>query len=563
MKILILKRPKPPPAPTTLAQVIAALPNVSGLSKTRCRDLISAGSSFARLAGRSAHDIPTEPAQLRALIQRLHHVQGRISKKRLANLKADLAAALKAVGVLPDDAQAQISTAWECFLAKATSPHHRYFVARFARFCSAYNIAPEAVDDAVLARFRHHLEARLITADPDKIARETAKNFNAIVKRAGLPYPLLTARQGERYVSTPLEAYPQSLQKDIERYLRHLEKPSLFSAEGPDKPLRPISIRNIKAHLRQTLDAAVLAGHPRERFKTLADLIDVDLLKVVAKVIIARAEGRVPASLSNILATLQAIARYHVPDSQDAFKRIAAAKQMIKDQLGLSKPTMSQKSQRRLDPFQSPENVALVVQLPGRLMKRAKRDPDTQRAALDAMAAAAISFLLACPALRMANLADLKRGEDLTRIAKGKNVSFVVHVAPDKTKGRQAIDARIEAPLSTIIDQYLTDFRHQLAADPEDWLFPKRSGGPRSPAHLGGFITKTIKDETGLVMNPHLFRHLSALLYLQERPGEYESVRRLLAHAKIDTTTSFYAPLSSKAASQRYHEVLDKYRRDR
>jgi site-specific recombinase XerD len=62
-------------------------------------------------------------------------------------------------------------------------------------------------------------------------------------------------------------------------------------------------------------------------------------------------------------------------------------------------------------------------------------------------------------------------------------------------------------------------------------------------------------------MNPHLFRHLAALLYLKEHPGDFETVRRLLKHKKLETTVTFYAQLSNQWAHEHYQEaVLTKWR---
>lgn len=419
------------------------------------------------------------------------------------------------------------------------------------------------MNDDVVQAFSQHLEASIITNNPAKIARESAKNFNVIVKRNDLDLVLLSARRGDRYATLPLHLYPGSLQQDIQRYLKRLSKPDLFALDGPSRPLRPTSLRNIEAHLRQTLDAAVRAGHPRDRFQTLADLLDRDVMSSAVEHIIERNGGRTPTSLQNILATLLAIARYHVRAPDETVKAIARAKASVAQDLGGSSRSMSTKSQRRMDQFVDDRNVARIVALPEELMRRANRSPGAQAASMDAMVAAALSFLLACPALRMANLAALDLKEDVSREVRGRQVFFLVHVVPEKTKGRQAIDAIIEPPLSTIIDQYLKNHRRHLGADPQDWIFPRRSGGSRTPDHLGGIISKKIFDETGIVMNPHLFRHLSGALFLEAHPGEYESVRRLVAHAKIETTTSFYAPQSSRAAFERYGKVLDRYRKDR
>ena len=57
--------------------------------------------------------------------------------------------------------------------------------------------------------------------------------------------------------------------------------------------------------------------------------------------------------------------------------------------------------------------------------------------------------------------------------------------------------------------------------------------------------------ETGLVMNPHLFRHLGAHLFLERHPGSYEEVRRVLGHKNIDTTIENYAGLETADSMNR------------
>jgi integrase len=106
-----------------------------------------------------------------------------------------------------------------------------------------------------------------------------------------------------------------------------------------------------------------------------------------------------------------------------------------------------------------------------------------------------------------------------------------------------------------LIRMYLKSYRHLVSDDPGDWLFPCRNGGPRSD-HLAEDMCKVIYRETGLIMNAHLFRHFAGMLYLQQRPGAYEAVRRILGHRKLDTTTSFYTDLESKWAIRHYDEVV-------
>ena len=69
-----------------------------------------------------------------------------------------------------------------------------------------------------------------------------------------------------------------------------------------------------------------------------------------------------------------------------------------------------------------------------------------------------------------------------------------------------------------------------------------------------------VYKELGLRVNPHLFRHLCAFLFLKAHPGHYESVRQLLGHKNIQTTTNFYAGFETDEAMHRFNKVIDGFR---
>ena len=107
----------------------------------------------------------------------------------------------------------------------------------------------------------------------------------------------------------------------------------------------------------------------------------------------------------------------------------------------------------------------------------------------------------------------------------------------------------------------VTTYRPLLSHHAGDALFPRASEGePRRQGNLGQALSDKIKRETGLTLNAHFFRHFAAFLFLCQRPGEYETVRRLLGHKTLQTTMDFYAEMTSKAAHDRYdEEVLQKF----
>jgi len=69
-------------------------------------------------------------------------------------------------------------------------------------------------------------------------------------------------------------------------------------------------------------------------------------------------------------------------------------------------------------------------------------------------------------------------------------------------------------------------------------------------------ITERILKATGLRITVHQFRHAAAAIYLKHRPGDYETVRRLLGHRNIWTTIKFYCGLETMAATQQFGKLI-------
>jgi integrase len=56
-------------------------------------------------------------------------------------------------------------------------------------------------------------------------------------------------------------------------------------------------------------------------------------------------------------------------------------------------------------------------------------------------------------------------------------------------------------------------------------------------------------------MTPHQFRHFAAILYLEARPEDFETVRNLLGHG-WSKTTLIYAGSSTRRAGQAYGKAM-------
>ncbi|MBM4073226.1 MAG: site-specific integrase [Planctomycetes bacterium] len=69
-------------------------------------------------------------------------------------------------------------------------------------------------------------------------------------------------------------------------------------------------------------------------------------------------------------------------------------------------------------------------------------------------------------------------------------------------------------------------------------------------------IRKATLEEAGLKMNPHLFRHAMAKIYLDRNPGDYETIRRLLGHKSIETTIRFYCGAEQESAIRHFQDKV-------
>ena len=98
-----------------------------------------------------------------------------------------------------------------------------------------------------------------------------------------------------------------------------------------------------------------------------------------------------------------------------------------------------------------------------------------------------------------------------------------------------------------LLRHYLEDYRQVLCQGPGDWLFPGRGDGHRSCSRLRDQIRSTVRENTGLLVSPDLFRHLAAKLMLEAETGAYDVVRRLLGHTRLSSTKMMYANLISAA----------------
>ena len=89
-----------PPAPT-LRDVVDLVGGNPDLSETRRRDLRSAVVTYGKVVGEPLSTIPMDLAAIRKTLDGVVPMQAKVSRKRWANLRSDLAAAIATSGLQP------------------------------------------------------------------------------------------------------------------------------------------------------------------------------------------------------------------------------------------------------------------------------------------------------------------------------------------------------------------------------------------------------------------------------------------------------------------------------
>src|ERR1700687_1284182 len=144
----------------TLQDVLDGVANNSSLSPTRQKDLRSAVLSFAALIDSSPPHVSLDLAAIRSVLDLMVPIQAKVSRKRWANLRSDLSAAIAASGLLKmlKTSTVERSESWAFLLGKAKEPKMRDGLSRFARWGSERQITPRDVNREVVDRFVSELK---------------------------------------------------------------------------------------------------------------------------------------------------------------------------------------------------------------------------------------------------------------------------------------------------------------------------------------------------------------------------------------------------------------------
>ena len=541
----------------SFVDLIAAIEQAAELSEQRRRHWACSLRQMARWLDRPATVIPARWNSVQISVGQLHHARVGVTAKTLANHKSNVRAALRWFRKEHDVPQrgVPLSTAWTTFRDRIDSRRLRQRLYSFMRYCSARNIGPESVDDRTLDEYwRYRTETTALTSN-NTARRFLARSWNACAAE-------MNGRQLQRLTEPPIKTraglawndFPEGLRIDIEDYLAGLTKLRRSLNGRRIRPCRPATIVTRRAELQAVARMAVRLGVPIEKLNSLAALLHPNVVEAVIEAYWQKNGTEPNVSTIDLGWKLLRIGRETGCLDHAALTRLDEIRAALED---YRRSGLTSKNLKLIRQVLTEGVWSEVVSLPNVLMQQARlaKDHAPIKAGVTAQLAVAIAILTFAP-IRLSNLVGIELGENLIKPG-GLNSPYWLVFEHYDVKNQVDLEFHFDQPLTDLIDEYVHEFRPALLRGSNaSWLFPGEAGKPKVAITFSLQITLRIQKAVGLRITVHQFRHAAAAIYLKHRPGDYETVRRLLGHRDIQTTIHFYCGLQTTQATEQFGKLI-------
>jgi site-specific recombinase XerD len=560
--IMVLLRLIPMTAATALlepsfAELVAAMEQATELSEQRRRHWVCSLRQIAKWLDRPAAAIPARWSSVRISVIQLHHARVGVTAKTLANHKSNVRAALRWFGNEHDVPQqgARLSPEWMRFRDRLDKPT-RSRLYSLVRYCSARGIRPSSVDDKVFDEYwRYRAETT------GRACNNTARRF--MVRAWNGSAGAIDACSLRQLTEPPIkktepawDAFPEGLRRDLDDYFAGLAKLHRTLNGKRIQPCSATTLATRRAELVAMARMAVRLGVPIESLTSLAALLHPDVVEKVVDAYWEKNGDEPNTATIDLGKKVLRMARETGCLDQAALDRLDDMRAALEHH---RREGLTPKNLRLIRQVLTDGVWSEATSLPNVLMQQARLDKDHApiKAAVTAQLAAAIAILTFAP-VRLSNLVSIELGQNLSKPG-GLQTPFWLVFSHYDVKNRVDLNFKFDQPLTDLIDEYIHEFRPALLRGANaTWLFPGEAGHPKHRVQFSKQITGRIQKAIGLRLTVHQFRHAAAAIYLKHRPGDYETVRRLLGHRDIQTTIRFYCGLETMQATEEFGKLIRK-----
>ena len=178
--------------------------------------------------------------------------------------------------------------------------------------------------------------------------------------------------------------------------------------------------------------------------------------------------------------------------------------------------------------------------------------------------------LLAMRPLRQGNFLSIRIGQHLVQTRTG----YLLRFSADEGKNHRPLEVAFPASLEPILARYLSHWRPLLLGmnggyddrypvrEPGARLWIAQTGMPLTAGTLKKALERHTGPQFGHVVNTHLFRACVATSVAHNDPEHVRICAQLLGHSHFGTTEHYYIIANTRAAADRYHDLIESHRRN-
>jgi integrase len=547
--------PNPMLLEPSFSDLISAIEQAKDLSEQHRRHWACSLRQTANWFNRPPAVIPARWQALHISMAQLHHARVGVTSKTLSNHKSNVRAALHWFTKASDVPQrgARLSPDWAEF-RQAVDKYAWGRVSSFVRYCSARGLGRSDVNNEIFGCYWKYRAATTGLATHDTAKRFMLRAWNAAADRNDGPTLHRLTEPPLKLTEPAWEAFPAALRQEIDSYFAGLAKVHRTLSDKRIQPCRATTIATRRAELVAMARRAVRLGVPIGCLNSLGALLHPDVAEKVLDAYWTK-NGKEPNTGTIDLGwKILRMARETGCLDQVDLNRLDDMRVALQEH---RREGLTEKNLQLVRQVLTEGVWKEVVSLPDLLMQQARsaRDHAPIKAAISAQLAVAIAILTFAP-IRLRNLVSIELGQNLIKPG-GLNTPYWLVFPYYDVKNRVDLNFKFDQPLSDLIDEYLHEFRPTLLREQNGTcLFPGEAGQSKHSLQFSKQITLRIQKAVGIRITVHQFRHAAAAIYLKNRPGDYETVRRLLGHRDIGTTIRFYCGLETMEATEQFGRLI-------
>ena len=508
--------PAQPPL-ASLADVLAVLGTPQDGAETRRRDQRSAVNRVAALLGDAPERIPLVMPSISARLAKLSPAAAGVSRKTFHNLRSDFLAAVKASGLhsAKRRARAPLSPSWQSLLQELSTRRAHLGLRRFARYASETGIAPPEVDDGTIEAFIATVRAETLHRNPNDLHRKVAQIWNEAAERSTLGLQSVRVPSFKRPPQrVHWSTLSDSFQADADRYLKWCVGTDVFATDARPRAMSPQTVRLRRDQIHAAVTALVEAGVPATDIASLTELVSPENFKRILRHRYEMRAGKENVFNKDLARSLMEIA-YQWANIDEA---TAAELRRLVEKLPAPAPGLTSKNKDALRQFDDPQVLHRLMSFPRRAWAEVKKSPRHDRYTLaKAQVALAVGILCYMP-IRSQNLVALAFDVHLF-LKEGPGAVSSLELPAGEVKNKIAIAFDIPPQLAKMLIEYRDDVAPKIIGRKPDCLFINVDGSRKHQSTLAHLIARYLKKREGILLSPHQFRHVSAKVMLNHRPG--------------------------------------------